>query len=242
MARKSKRPPKRSSPTVKYAAERAAARSAGRDPEAVPLPEDLGPAPAGMSRPKGSSKPPSSVTPAPAAPPAAPAVKARPRPKRGRPTMFTPAVRKAIVKYLESGMTYLDIQERPFMPHRCTILRWQDENQEFHDICARARARGLALLAEENIRIADAPAFDKVDVMRAELRIRTRQWTMERMAPKQWGPKQESTLKHEPSAVFLEALKAITPEPGQIGPESPAGLLPPGFQPREQSEDAEVIE
>lgn len=65
----------------------------------------------------------------------------------GRPTKLTPVVRKSILADLEAGL-FLRVAANRAGASRGTVHRWQQEDPEFRDACARARAEGEASLVE----------------------------------------------------------------------------------------------
>lgn len=82
---------------------------------------------------------------------------------------------------------------------RNTVIRWIDANRDgFADAYARAKDQGIDKLVEDTLTIADDGTNDymmtaqgvKLDaehVQRSKLRIETRRWLAERMAPKKYG-------------------------------------------------------
>lgn len=134
----------------------------------------------------------------------------------GRPTDYTPEIRIKICAGLAAGRTLRAICRDDDMPDRQTIYNWliqnigerKDENgaiieEGFFDHYTRAREVGLDEVADETIEIADAGAddyvdiemkngkvktvFDKEAVLRSRLRVDTRQWYLENMAPRKYG-------------------------------------------------------
>jgi len=77
----------------------------------------------------------------------------KPKAKVGRPTKFTPAVRASILADLAAGLFIGTAANRAGVS-RGQVHAWRQEDQEFSDACARARAEGeaqlvAALLAED---------------------------------------------------------------------------------------------
>lgn len=71
------------------------------------------------------------------------------------------------------------------MPHRVTVLRWMDKNQEFAARYARARENQADYLAEEMQDVSDVATPEDVQV--ARLRVLTMQWRASKLAPKKYG-------------------------------------------------------
>lgn len=134
MARTPRRPSKAG---VKAAAERAARRSAGEEVVEPVVPLD------------------------PPIVPAAEIKKSKAKRSRGRPTLYTPAVGKAVCKMLAMGMSVRKIAQRPRMPKATTIVGWSlDVDHPFFEQFARASAVKFTLMAEELVDIADEGAND----------------------------------------------------------------------------------
>lgn len=244
MARKSKRPPKRSSPAVKYAAERAAARSAGRDPEAVPLP---GPPPM-----RKGSKPPPSAAPAPA--PTPPPIREEGEESgMGRPTEYSPDFCDIAADACARGATLYELAELLGVT-RMTIHRWRLQHKEFCDAISIGKSFADQRVEESLYERAVGYSYNSVKIMQNEGTpvivpyvahvppdvAAIKHWLANRQ-PKKWRA-DPADVVGDLGAAFLGALKAITPPPGDVGSESPPDLLPPGFKPRDQSTDAEVVE
>lgn len=81
---------------------------------------------------------------------------------------------------------------------RNTVINWVIDNRDgFADEYARAKAEGIDTLVEDTLDIGDAPPLlnqfggvDNGSVAHAKLRIETRRWLAERMAPKKYGLRQ----------------------------------------------------
>lgn len=84
------------------------------------------------------------------------------------------------------------------MPLERTVRRWYTEHPEFASAYARAKEAGIDALVDETLDIADdgsndwlqtekGPQLDGEHVQRSKIRIETRRWLAERMAPKKYG-------------------------------------------------------
>lgn len=88
------------------------------------------------------------------------------------------------------------------MPDRGTVMRWVvDDIDGFAAKYARAKDMGIDEFVDETLEIADdgtndwmkterGPQLDSEHVQRSKIRIETRRWLAERMAPKRYGLKQ----------------------------------------------------
>lgn len=192
---KTRRPPKASSPSVKYAADRAMARAEGKDPEAIPLPKELGPAPAGMS--------PDAMSPDVVARIRAEAV-AEERARIKALKVRKPSVRfkaelgKRICERLAAGESLNGICQGVDMPTEATVREWASKGEgygeefaAFATSYARAREAGYRLMAEEIVAIADSASIDTGAVARDRLRVDARKWVLAKMLPKEFGDKLE---------------------------------------------------
>lgn len=202
---KGKRPPKKSSPAVSYAAERAAARSEGRDPEAVPLPPELGKPPAGSM----DAAHPDVIARARAEGAAAERARIEGEKARKAPVRYSQALADRILARLEAGESVTKICQSPDMPDKANVIRWaHDPDHPFSQQYARARPRGYRLLAEEIMDIADEEPKDATAVNHQRLRIDTRKWLLAKMLPKEYGEKLE--LAGDPSKpLFVEVRRTV---------------------------------
>lgn len=85
---------------------------------------------------------------------------------------------------------------------RNSIIPWVVDNTNgFGDAYARAKDQGIDMLVEETLDIADdgsndymkgkdGPQLDSEHIQRSKIRVETRRWLAERMAPRRYGLKQ----------------------------------------------------
>ena len=95
--------------------------------------------------------------------PAAEIKKAKAKAKRthGRPTLYTPAIGRAICKMMAMGLSVRKIGQRPNMPKAPTIISWSiNPDHPFSEQFIRASAVKYTLMAEDMIDIADDGAND----------------------------------------------------------------------------------
>ena len=131
--------------------------------------------------------------------------------ERGRPSVFSEELCKAICGWIKQGYTLRQIEALPNMPTKSTIIRWLGEHDEFCDQYARAREIQALVMVDELMEIADDSrndwierenkdgqleiAFNSEAVQRSKLRSDTRKWLMGKMAPKRFGDKMQVTGK-----------------------------------------------
>lgn len=122
--------------------------------------------------------------------------------KVGRPTIFSEELALAICTRLWEGESVLQICKDPEMPARATIFRWLNESNSFKDMYREAREGFMDYHHDYMIDIADDGTNDWYErngylcvnneaVNRSKLRVNTRQWIVERGAPRKYGPKPE---------------------------------------------------
>ena len=127
------------------------------------------------------------------------------KPTRGRPTVYTPEIARAICERIAAGETLRSICKGEGMPATSTVRGWAlDNTHEFFVLSTRAYTLGIEELAEQCIEIADdaagdwvpsgdpdnpAPRFNGEYVQRAKLRIETRMRLLGKWAPKRYGDK-----------------------------------------------------
>lgn len=109
----------------------------------------------------------------------------------GRPSIYTKALAKEICDRLSEGELLKDICASDGMPERTTVWNWaednvkensEDENEEgFFNLYTRARRSWRKAQSEKCHEIADdCDDGNPAAVRKAELRIKTRQWAIER--------------------------------------------------------------
>lgn len=109
-----------------------------------------------------------------------------------RPSLYSRAMADAICARLSEGEPLARICKDPEMPGYATVRRWEDENEEFRALSARARIDGTHFLADEALAIADEDISDDPDMARADvqhrkLRIDTRIRLIGKWNPKAYG-------------------------------------------------------
>ena len=109
-----------------------------------------------------------------------------------RPSLFTDELAEEICTRLANGEPLKRICADPHMPGFTTIWRWQDENEEFRKLTARARELGTHNLADQCIDIADDPDMDPAT---KRVMIDTRIRLIGKWNSRAYGDKQ--TIEHE---------------------------------------------
>lgn len=126
----------------------------------------------------------------------------------GRPTKKRDSLVKAICLRLMLGESLNAICKLPKYPSKSTVFKWLLEDESFSDKYRRAREMQQETFLDEIIEIADdsdndyiesekGTQFNSEHVNRSKLRINTRQWVMERMAPRKYGSKPETEIKQD---------------------------------------------
>jgi len=95
------------------------------------------------------------------------------------------------------------------MPSRSTVLRWLTVHPEFRVQYTLARQLQAELRADEIVDIADGVAHGatKEEIWAAQLRVKTRQWTAEKLLSAVYGQKRKVEHRH-----IMERLPAMTDE------------------------------
>jgi len=133
----------------------------------------------------------------------------------GRPTIYSDELVDCICDELMVGRSLRKICEDETMPHISTVMRWIAERDDFCEQYARARQVQAEYLLDELIDIADDSSndYEIVDgqerlnqehIQRAKLRIDTRKWNIEKLAPKKYGVKQQ--VDHTTNGKDLETV------------------------------------
>lgn len=123
--------------------------------------------------------------------------------KGGRPTIYSEELAQVICESLMVGMSLRKICELDGMPAISTVMQWLASGKDgFMEQYAHARQVQAEYLLDELIDIADDSADDyeivngeerlnQEHIQRAKLRIDTRKWNIEKLAPKRYGNKQQ---------------------------------------------------
>ena len=145
--------------------------------------------------------------------------------KNGRPTTYTPELGLRICNEIscsELGLNKLHEQHEWF-PDRQTVLLWLSVHPDFSAQYAYAKEMQTELMRERIIEIADDSSQDEIFspngnrienrefTSRSKLRVETRMWLMERLAPKKYGKQVDADTEqkdYQPPQINLH----ITPE------------------------------
>lgn len=129
------------------------------------------------------------------------------QPKRpvGRPSKFTAEIAAEIASRLSKGEPLAVICRDDHMPHPSTVRDWQNADEDFSRLIARAREDGFDAIAAECLDIADDTSRDtkfvargddgEAEVCNAEwisrskLRVETRLKLLAKWDPKRYGDK-----------------------------------------------------
>lgn len=111
----------------------------------------------------------------------------------------------AIMDRLSQGDTVLGVARALGISHTA-FYDWVDRGGEARAAAlARARARGGQSLAEETLEIADIATPQEAQV--AKLRVDTRRWLASKMAPDEYGDKQQPLVNIDLGSLALDALR-----------------------------------
>lgn len=130
---------------------------------------------------------------------------------------FSPEIANAICARLEAGESLRTICASDGMPHRATVHRWLDEHESFRDQYARARDKGLDVLADEILEIANTPHEGTVVTSKEwgeeiktgdmlehrKLQVDARKWYLSKLAPKRYGDRLHTEHSGEVSVTGL---------------------------------------
>lgn len=85
------------------------------------------------------------------------------------------------------------------------FYKWIDRDAKRGELLTRARARGGQSLAEQTLEIADTATPQEAQV--AKLRVDTRRWLASKMAPDEYGDKQQPLVNIDLGSMALDALR-----------------------------------
>lgn len=101
-------------------------------------------------------------------------------------------------KTVDSVIKALDISISGF-------YKWIDKDTKRGELLMRARTRGGQSLAEQTLDIADSASPQEAQV--AKLRVDTRRWLASKMAPDEYGDKQQPLVNIDLGSMALDALR-----------------------------------
>lgn len=133
-----------------------------------------------------------------------------------RPTKYTRPLADEICKRLAAAGSLRAVCRADDMPDRATVQRWVVDNvDDFAARYAHAKDLGIDEFVEETLEIADdgsndymatahGPQLDSEHIARSKVRIETRRWLAERMAPKKYGLKQGLDLTNSDGTLAVD--------------------------------------
>ena len=111
----------------------------------------------------------------------------------------------AVIEFIASGGT-ISALCKVLGIGNTTFDRWVERGGEARQAAyARARARGGQSLAEQTLEIADQASPQEAQV--AKLRVDTRRWLASKMAPDEYGDKQQPLVNIDLGSLALDALR-----------------------------------
>ncbi len=111
--------------------------------------------------------------------------------KRGRPTLYTPALADQICAEIEDGKSLHSVCKRKSMPSRDAVFSWLRLHQDFSDNYVRAR-QTLAAKEFEEMRDLEARILAKeVDAHAGRVVLDSMKWRLARMDPKVYGDRSQ---------------------------------------------------
>jgi hypothetical protein len=142
---------------------------------------------------------------------------------RGRPSDYTDELAEEIcIKIATQSKGILRLcEENEHWPDRSTIFRWKLDNQHFCDLYDKAKQAQLEVLHDDLITISDDTSKDLTEndsgkivynnecVNRSRLKIDTRKWILERLAPKKFGAKQETSRSDEDVSLMQKLIDKL---------------------------------
>lgn len=127
----------------------------------------------------------------------------------GRPSKKTPEVVDEILDRLAHGEPMARICDDDHMPSFKTVWTWEEDDEEFRKLSARARRHGTHFLADECLSISDEDAEDSAAIQRNRLRVDTRLRLIGKWNRKDYGDKQE--IEHSGEVRNQVSLEGLTP-------------------------------
>ena len=105
----------------------------------------------------------------------------------GRPSIYSEDLADNICDRLMAGESMRQICADDGMPHRVTVMRWQDSNEAFAAKCARARESQADLMDDKILDVAERVERCELDPNAARVAISAYQWRASKLKPKKYG-------------------------------------------------------
>lgn len=148
------------------------------------------------------------------------------------PSKMTPSCVEEIMERIARGESITSIGKESHLPAAHTIWQWIRKNENFARLYHEAKKLQMDMYAEDIINIADDSvgdirmAYDKFgnkipevnfeSVKRSELRVKARQWLMERLAPKKYNERNLSESGPDANSPSINAtIKIMLPDNGR---------------------------
>lgn len=151
----------------------------------------------------------------------------KPKPRIGRPPVWTDEHYNKVLKLLEGGELLHDIGLDGSLPQHSTVYDYIERNPEFASRFARTRERQAHAHAARALRAAREAT--PLDVSVARLIADNERWMAARLSPRDYGDKLEATvtinigLAERLNAAIGRASRVIDVEPGAIEDGSESG-------------------
>jgi hypothetical protein len=134
--------------------------------------------------------------------------------KIGRPSTYSQEIAAEILNRMSCGeyMTHI-LESDPKFPTHVTLYNWMDKHPEFLTAYARARDLQARRFVEQCLEISDEARHEDnaAKVQAARLRVDTRKWVAARLAPREWGEKQQIEHSGAVGSYFLETIEKEAP-------------------------------
>ncbi len=137
----------------------------------------------------------------------------KPKPKLGRPTIYSTALGKEICSKIATTTKGLPTlcQMYDNWPSYETIYAWiREKQQPFSDMYAQAKEDQADYLCEDILRIIDKPetfeenGIERNDVGMCRLKVDSLKWQAMKLKPRKWGEKAYEDLKMDNERVKAE--------------------------------------
>lgn len=127
-----------------------------------------------------------------------------------KPTIYSQAMADEVCRRLIGGESLTAICDEQGMPSKSTVFYWRHSNEQFRKQYDTAREAQAEAIFTEILDIADdgtndwverefqngntAIVLNKEAVQRSNLRVNARQYVLEKLSPKRFGPKSQLDL------------------------------------------------
>jgi hypothetical protein len=111
--------------------------------------------------------------------------------KIGAPSTYTEEMADRICEWIAQGKSLRSFCLLEDTPDHSTVYDWMEANPVFYQKYARAKHKGIDVMAEQTVDVSSVLSRPPEQIQAARLAFDARKWYLSKVAPKVWGDKVE---------------------------------------------------